>query len=359
MTKKKPEGSTPARVRKEKAQPAAEAVTAPLAPPEPSDAEIAEALDGLEVYDSDDEDRYDDLMDDLQDEREEYDPESVGVVQEKAEVRPPVHLVPASASTLLAHCGTRKITRDELALVPTPEATRTHQPVAHSRVVEALVEALAFRHIGVMREEYAVTPDGGKMFGVLDLDYEFSTLDTFRFSIGLRNSNDKTMRLGVTIGYRVLVCDNMAFKGDFTPVLAKHSRRLDLEEVIALGVDRMQRGFTPLKRQIDEWQQREITSERAKLLIYDAFVDRALPLPKHLLSVVHRHYFRPGYEAFAPRTLWSLSNAFTSAFKGLKPVRQFQATAKLGEFMTRGGKSLANDFMPPAAREGTALLAHA
>jgi hypothetical protein len=30
--------------------------------------------------------------------------------------------------------------------------------------------------------------------------------------------------------------------------------------------------------------------------------------------------------------MWSLSNAFTSAFKKLDPVPQFKATAKLGEF---------------------------
>ncbi len=31
--------------------------------------------------------------------------------------------------------------------------------------------------------------------------------------------------------------------------------------------------------------------------------------------------------------MWSLSNAFTSAFKKLAPVPQFKATAKLGAFL--------------------------
>jgi hypothetical protein len=31
--------------------------------------------------------------------------------------------------------------------------------------------------------------------------------------------------------------------------------------------------------------------------------------------------------------IWSLSNAFTSAFKELVPIPQFKATAKLGEFL--------------------------
>lgn len=53
------------------------------------------------------------------------------------------------------------------------------------------------------------------------------------------------------------------------------------------------------------------------------------------MPLVHRYYFKPEYEAFRPRTLWSLTNAFTSALKELKPVQQFQATAKLGSFFAR------------------------
>jgi hypothetical protein len=48
---------------------------------------------------------------------------------------------------------------------------------------------------------------------------------------------------------------------------------------------------------------------------------------------VHDLYFECKYEEFKPRTIWSLSNAFTSAFKELDPIPQFRATAKLGEFL--------------------------
>jgi hypothetical protein len=72
--------------------------------------------------------------------------------------------------------------------------------------------------------------------------------------------------------------------GVFTPVLAKHSKSFSLIDCISVGVDRMQRNF------------------------------------------------EPKYEEFRPRTIWSLSNAFTSAFKELDPIPQFKATAKLAEF---------------------------
>jgi len=144
---------------------------------------------------------------------------------------------------LMAHCGAEKMTRFDLIGLPTPEGTRTHQPIAHHTIVNALIETLSFRNIRVVRDEYAVSPDAMKMFGVLDLSTEWNEV---RFSIGLRNANDKSMRLGLTVGYRVFVCDNLAFDGDFTPILAKHSARLDIIDTIAIGVDRMQRNFQPM-----------------------------------------------------------------------------------------------------------------
>ena len=71
--------------------------------------------------------------------------------------------------TLIAHCGSSKITMEELRLVPTPDPTATHQPVPHCRIVEALLETLGFRHLNVVRDEYAVSRDGMKMFGCLTL----------------------------------------------------------------------------------------------------------------------------------------------------------------------------------------------
>ena len=56
-------------------------------------------------------------------------------------------------------------------------------------------------------------------------------------------------------------------------------------------------------------------------------------MPKHLARRVHDFYFEPRYDEFRPRTMWSLSNAFTSAFKELDPIPQFKATAKLGGFL--------------------------
>ena len=185
----------------------------------------------------------------------------------------------SETSTLIGYGG-RTIGREELALVPTPVATETHRPVPHHEIVQALVETLGFRHIGVVHDEYAVSPDGMKAFGVLDLETEMAGC---RFSIGLRNSHDKSMRLAMTCGYRVFVCSNMAFAGDFTPVLAKHSKSFSLIDCISVGVDRMQRNFEPMRKQVEGWQRSELTDVTAKVVIYEAFVEGRLEAPKYLV----------------------------------------------------------------------------
>ena len=123
--------------------------------------------------------------------------------------------------------------------------------------------------------------------------------------------------------------------GVFTPVLAKHTKSFNLVDTLSVGVDRIQRNFEPLQRQVETCRKTQITDETAKLIFYSAFIDGKLEAPRSLLPEVHRLYVEPQYEEFSARTMWSLSNAFTSAFKKLDSVPQFKATAKLGGFLAQ------------------------
>src|SRR5437016_9420400 len=58
-------------------------------------------------------------------------------------------------------------------------------------------------------------------------------------------------------GYRVFVCSNMAFAGEFSPVFAKHSRSFSLIDSLAIGVDRMQRSFGPMQKKGRKGSMRE------------------------------------------------------------------------------------------------------
>ena len=239
-------------------------------------------------------------------------------------------------STLMAHVDTERITREQLALVPTPPGTATHRPIPHHEIVDALVETLGFRHIGVHNMEFVVSQDGNKCFGLIEMEHGFTGA---RFALGLRNSHDKTMRLALTVGYRVFVCDNMAFHGDFQPVLAKHTKNFNLNRALSGGIDDMQRNFKPMVEAVDRWKDSQLSDVSAKMIIYRAFVEAELEVPRHLDRKVHEMYFDPQHDEFRPRTMWSLSNAFTRAFKELDPIPQYKATGRLAGFLASTGVS--------------------
>jgi hypothetical protein len=108
--------------------------------------------------------------------------------------------------------------------------------------------------------------------------------------------------------------------GTFTPVLAKHTKNLSLVDILSVGVDHMQRNFGPLRKQVEAWKGTRLSDATAKLVIYQVFIEGKLDAPKHFARCVNDQYFNPQVEKFAPRTLRSLSNAFTSAFKELNPI---------------------------------------
>lgn len=230
-------------------------------------------------------------------------------------------------STLMVGKDAQYIDRNGLAGLPMPQATSTHQPIAHLEVVERLIETLSFRHIQVVNEQYAISKDGMRCCGTLELSNEWNGM---RYAIGLKNANDKSSRLGLTVGMKVTVCSNLMLQGDFTPVFKKHSKSLDLTEVLSIGVDRMQRSFEPMKAQIQRWKDTQITNRDAQLIIYRAYLENKFPM--QAMKVTHKEFFEPSYSEFEGRNMFSLHNAFTSSFKQLNAMRMYQETARLGKY---------------------------
>ena len=92
---------------------------------------------------------------------------------------------------LVVHAGAKRIGRQDLPAIITPEATDTHKPIPHATLVEGILESLAYRQLQVMRDEYAVSADGMRLFGSLEVNVEHNGV---RLAIVFRNSHDKSFR---------------------------------------------------------------------------------------------------------------------------------------------------------------------
>src|ERR1043165_3968970 len=104
---------------------------------------------------------------------------------------------------LMLHAGAHRIGRQDLRARQPPEPPDPHKPIPHHQLVAAMVESLAYRQLEVVKDEYAVSPDGMRLFGFLALNLEHAGI---RLALGIRNSHDKSFSLGISAGYRVLVC---------------------------------------------------------------------------------------------------------------------------------------------------------
>lgn len=235
---------------------------------------------------------------------------------------------------LMSHVDTDVVTRDQLALIPTPEPTATWRPIPHLELIETLQQALWENRIGIREEKFALRRDGSTLFGVLQLAYD-DTRDG-QAAIGLRTSNDKSMSIQICAGLSVFVCDNMVFRGDLIALNRKHTSGLDLPLELNTAVRRFQEHFGFLTGEIEQLKGRRLTDLDAKALIHDVFTQGVFPL--RFLPDVSGMYFQPGIPDWEARTCWSLHNAFTLVAKQMPISTRLPAIQELGRLFGLSSK---------------------
>lgn len=256
-------------------------------------------------------------------------------------------------STLMVHVGGRKRTREELASIATPAATKTWKPVPHIELVETIRASILDAGIAIEREEYATEGRGEpRLFGVMDLAVPSLANDHFGMALGLRASNDQSMQISVIAAARVFVCDNRAFSGQGGSVCLarRHTSGLDLGKEVPPAVELFLEKAGQFKLDLDRMREVEIGPDAAKLAIYDAFVnDRAMPL--RLMPRVAALYFDDDEQRakFPDPTLWSLNNAFTEAQKALRPSQSHRVGLKVGRYFGKALRRAIGRDMPAGA----------
>ena len=213
--------------------------------------------------------------------------------------------------TLMLHAGGEALDYAALRALPTPTATETHVPIPHHSVVDMVKYSLGFFGHELLEEHHATTPDGMNYFGVLSLR---SPYGDYTDMVGLRNSHKKQFPIGIAIGSRVFVCDNLAFNADHV-IKRKHTAnaKRDLPGLVAEVIE-------PLGE-----------ARKAQALTFERY--KALPLPDELadqgimsmyrrgvinltrIGDVLKAYEEPPYD-WGDKTPWRLFNAATFALTG-------------------------------------------
>jgi hypothetical protein len=240
------------------------------------------------------------------------------------------------SATLVLHAGGKEVSVDDLARVDLPESTKTWVPIKHTTVLSTATDTLAEAGYAVVNRRLALSNNGSRFFGVLDLSTELTTDGMVTLAVGIRSSYDKSFPLGFCAGSRVFICDNLAFRADLM-VKRKHTLHgaSRFSSDIAHAVQSLQSFKEAEAARIAHMQEMEITDAQAESLMLRACVVRGIVGQRHL-PLVYREWHEPRHEVFQPRTAWSLLNAFTAVMHELQtknPAELAHRTMRLHAFL--------------------------
>jgi hypothetical protein len=213
--------------------------------------------------------------------------------------------------TLLLHAGGGSVSYGDLRILPVPAATKSHVPIPHHTVVDMVKYSLGFFGHELLEEHHATTPDGLNYFGVLSLR---SPYGDYTDMVGLRNSHKKQFPIGIAIGSRVFVCDNLAFNADHV-IKRKHTAnaKRDLPGLVAdviepLGEARMAQALT-----FERYKATALPDDLADQGIMALYRLGVINLTR--IGDVLNAYEVPPHD-WGEKTPWRLFNAVTFALTG-------------------------------------------
>lgn len=214
---------------------------------------------------------------------------------------------------LVLHAGAQQVSRVDLGEVPLPEETNSYCPVGHLTLIEKL-DGMArdLLHRDLVRESFGLAREGRQMFGVLT--YKNGEDEEMGLSIGVRNSYDKSMSIGVALGGRVFVCDNMVIAGQIR-IVRKHTAGVwqAIEDMAISTLYKYAPVWNQLKEDVAQLKQVKVTQIHGyellgRLIGADVLSPRQIP-------VAYKEWNVPSFPEFEPRTAWSLYNSVNQALK--------------------------------------------
>ncbi len=228
---------------------------------------------------------------------------------------------------LVLHQGGWAATPSDLAAVSVPEETESYCPVPYPRFVEEVKLHVPRFGLTITDERYGLAHEGLQMFGVLTCANGNGHPD-YGLAIGLRNSYDRSLSVGLVAGSRVFCCDNLAFSGEVAAA-RKHTLHVfrDLPDLIYRMLSKLASMQSRIHAEIAAMKARELSAEAADHLLVEAV--RRNVIPASNLPKVIEAWEKPTHAEFAPRNAWSLFNAFSEVAKSRSPRVQMDSGLRL------------------------------
>jgi hypothetical protein len=231
--------------------------------------------------------------------------------------------------TLVLHAGAEETDYTCLRQMETPPATATHVPLPHYRLVDLVVHSLSYYGHEVREQHHGVTPDGNRYFGVLTIRSPYTGYEDM---VGLRNSHDKSLPVGIAFGSRVFVCDNTAFIADHV-IRTKHTAKLKMRLPGLVGelIEPLTEQREAQARTIERYRSTDLRARDVDHAIMSLYREGVINVTR--IADVMEEWEKPSFEEFAERhNAWRLFNAVTFVLTG-RIAENPQSTTRLHEII--------------------------
>jgi len=221
-----------------------------------------------------------------------------------------------------------KVTMDDLNKMKTPPPTDTHFPLPHYEVLSEQLDQLDACGYTWDNLEIGVSHETMRCFWITDIANP-TVARGWNSVWGGRNSHDMMFALLFLAGFGVGVCSNLQFSGE-VKISSKHTKHIGsrLKRMVTRGLFELTQFDAINEERIAAYEEFPLPEENqvqnldtptyvSSPFIHDFVVksmDRGVISPSSIKLVLNS-WREPDFPEFETRNAWSLSNAYTEAFK--------------------------------------------
>jgi|TARA_Y100000310_G_scaffold48876_1_gene45183 hypothetical protein len=233
-------------------------------------------------------------------------------------------------STLLYNSATDiKVERDYLANLQTPAPMgKRHAPYPFYAFATDAVDAIERAGFTIEQEDYAITKDEQRMFGLLNVSRpvvpDAPTLGVpalhrpkWNLLVALRGAHDQSISRGLAIGSQVMVCSNLCFHGDLGNWNSKQTTNIAyrIPDMVADAVVGLGDAGRKLTIDFDSFNAKQISRETGDKVLLDIYRSGGFSASQMGRAVDDWDDCSVEEHTANGRNLWWLFNSATHALK--------------------------------------------
>ena len=222
-----------------------------------------------------------------------------------------------------------KVERDYLANLQTPEPLGSrHAPYPFHSFATDTVNAIENAGFAIEKEEYAITKDEQRLFGLLNISrpvapvaptYGVPTLyrPGWNMLVALRGAHDQSISRGLAIGSQVMICSNLCFHGDLGNWSSKQTTNIAsrLPDMVADAVAGLGHAGDRLAVDFEEFNAAQISRNRGDFILLDIFRAGGFSASQLGRAIADWDECSIDEHTANGRNLWWLFNSATHALK--------------------------------------------